>query len=64
LVKQLCDLTWPETARELGVISYGAVGLACGGAGETGCGATIQEASGGGRGIIESTKDLVPISKD
>jgi len=29
LVKLLCDLTLPETAREFGVISYGAVGLAC-----------------------------------
>ena len=29
LVKRLCDLTLPETAREFGVTSYGAVGWAC-----------------------------------
>ncbi len=29
LVKRLCDLTLPETAREFGVLSYGAVGWAC-----------------------------------
>jgi REP-associated tyrosine transposase len=29
LVKRLCDRTLPETAREFGVSSYGAVGWAC-----------------------------------
>ena len=29
LVKRLCDLTLPETAREFGVTSYGAIGWAC-----------------------------------
>ena len=29
LMKRLCDLTLPETAREFGVTSYGAVGWAC-----------------------------------
>ena len=47
LVKRLCDLTWPETAREFGVTSYGALGVGLfAGAGENGCGATIQEAGG------------------
>ena len=62
LVKRLCDLTLPETAREFGVSSYGPLGVGLfAGAGETGYGATIQEASGGGRGSILSTKDLIII---
>ncbi len=53
LVKRRYDLTLPETAREFGVTSYGAVGWACAQVrAKQAAEPPFQEASGEGRGII------------